>query len=210
VLHGVETWAGTLNGPCVFWLNDPAGTGNSSIAATVCQFLDQKQLLGASFFIRREQADSRNPSKIVLSIAHQLAMCSSLMGEALCTTLRVCPASYRRSVQEQITDFIIEPARVLDGRSTLCIVVDALDDCFLDEDEQSDGNLLLILFQQLPSLSGRLKLFVTSRGDLASQIRNHYDYKKTTQWQQVVKMYNLDSIIELPGEQGCPPCQTQR
>jgi hypothetical protein len=201
VLQAIETWAVASKGPCVFWLNGPVGTGKSSIAATVCKFLDQQQLLGASFFVQLEQADHRNASNIVRSIAHQLAMRSDLVAEGLCAKLRDRPASYPRTVQEQITDFIIEPARALDEQSMHCIVIDALDDCFLDTREQPDGNLLLMLCRQLLSLSGRLKLFFTSCDDFATRIRIEQACSETTQLNNVMRIHDLDIISEPPGEQ---------
>jgi hypothetical protein len=201
VLRDIETWAGTLEGPGVFWLNGLAGTGKSTIAATACQYLDKKQLLGACFFIRREQADLRNASNIVCSIAHQLAMRSDLVAEGLCAKLRDRPASYPRTVQEQITDFIIEPARALDEQSMHCIVIDALDDCFLDTREQPGGKLLLILCRQLLSLSGRLKLFFTTCDELATRIRIQQEFNETAQLQKGMRIHDLEIISDLPGEQ---------
>jgi hypothetical protein len=190
VLHNIETWVGSSNGPCVFWLNGLAGTGKSTIAATVCERLDEKQLLGASFFVSRQQADSREASGIVRSIAHGLSSRNGLIAEALCTKLRESSASVPRSLQKQIAEFVIAPAHEMDAQSTLVIVIDALDECVLDERGRPGGDLLPSLVRQLLSSSGRLKLFITSRNE--RPIQHMFDGLYADAQQQVTQLHNLD------------------
>jgi thymidylate kinase len=102
----------------VFWLNGLAGTGKSTIATTICERLDKKQLLGASFFISRQQADTRDASNIVRSIAHGLTSRNRLIAEALCATLRDGSASVARCLGKQIADFMIVLARRLSKQAT--------------------------------------------------------------------------------------------
>jgi hypothetical protein len=193
VLHEIETWVETLNGPCVFWLNGLAGTGKSTIAATVCERLNEKHLLGASFFVSRQQADTRDASNIVRSIAHGLASGNRLISEALCATLRDNSVSVSRSLDKQIADFVTKPAHVLDDQSTLVVVLDALDECLLDVRGRPGGELVPVLVRQLLSLSGRLKLFITSRNELPSQ--QMFMKLSATAQQQITKLHDLDSAI---------------
>jgi hypothetical protein len=130
LLGDLLTWATALDSPCLFWLNGLAGTGKSTIARTLCERLNERGLLGASFFISRDQSDRREASNIVRSIAHQLAVRSRPMSEALCANLRETPVTTARSLQEQITDWIIIPARELPGNACFIIVIDALDESF--------------------------------------------------------------------------------
>jgi hypothetical protein len=193
VLHEIETWVETLNGPCVFWLNGLAGTGKSTIAATVCERLNEKHLLGASFFVSRQQADTRDASNIVRSIAHGLASGNRLISEALCATLRDNSVSVSRSLGKQIEDFVTKPAHVLDDQSTLVVVLDALDECLLDVRGRPGGELVPVLVRQLLSLSGRLKLFITSRNELP--IQQMFMKLSATAQQQITKLHDLDSTI---------------
>jgi hypothetical protein len=190
VLHIIETWVGSSNGPCVFWLNGLAGTGKSTIAATVCEHLDEQQLLGASFFVSRQQVDSREATGIVRSIAHGLASRNGLIAEALCTTLRESSASVPRSLKKQIAEFVIAPAHELDAQSTLVVVIDALDECLLDERGRPGGDLVPSLVRQLLSSSGRLKLFITSRNE--RPIQQMFDGLYADAQQQVTQLHNLD------------------
>jgi hypothetical protein len=193
VLHEIESWAATSNGPCVFWLNGLAGTGKSTIAATVCERLDEKHLLGASFFVSRQQADTRDAQGIVRSIAHELASRNRLISEALCATLRDSSVSVSRSLDKQMADFVTKPARVLDAQSMLVIVIDALDECYLDVNGRPGGELVLVLVRQLLSLSGRLKLFITSRNEVP--IQQMFIKLAETAQQKVTKLHDLDKAI---------------
>jgi hypothetical protein len=190
VINEIEAWASSSNVPCVFWLNGLAGTGKSTIAATVCERLEEEQLLGASFFISRQQADTRDASNIVRSIAHGLATRNSLIAEALSAKLRDSPVSASRSLEKQIADFVTIPARGLDERSSFVIVIDALDECSLDGRGRPGGDLVLILVQQLLSLSGRLKLFITSRNEVL--IEQMFKKLAETAQQQVTQLHGLD------------------
>jgi hypothetical protein len=190
VLHEIETWAGASNGPCVFWLNGLAGTGKSTIAATICEHLEDKQLLGASFFVSRQHADRRDASDIVRSIAHGLASRNRLITKKLCAILRKKSSAVSRSIETQITDFVITPAHEMDAQSTLVIVIDALDECFLDARGRPGGDLLLELVRQLLSLSGRLRLFITSRNELS--IQRMFNELFASARQQIMKLHDLD------------------
>jgi hypothetical protein len=191
VIRDIETWVGTLNGPCVFWLNGLAGTGKSTIAASVCARLDEKKLLGGSFFINRQQAETRDASNIVRSVAHELASRNSLIAEALCAKLRESSASVPRSLEKQITDFLITPSQGLDEQLTLVVVIDALDECFVDARGRPGGHFLLTLVQRLLSLSGRLKLLITSRNEVP--IQQMFSQLDATARQQVMKLHDLDT-----------------
>jgi hypothetical protein len=190
VINEIEAWARSSNGPCVFWLNGLAGTGKSTIAATVCERLEEEHLLGASFFISRQQADTRDASNIVRSIAHGLATRNSFVAEALSAKLRESPASASRSLEKQIADFVTIPAGAMDKQSSLVIVIDALDECFLDGRGRPGGDVVLLLVQQLLSLSGRLKLFITSRNEVL--IEQMFKKLAETAQQQVTQLHGLD------------------
>jgi hypothetical protein len=192
VLQDIMAWATASNSPCVFWLNGLAGTGKTTIARTLCQHLHDKKLLGASFFISRDQPDRRNPSNIVRSIAHQLALVQDPVSDALCTKLREKPVSATRSLRDQITDFVVIPARELHGTASFIIVIDALDECIVDFVGRPGGELLLLLVRQLMQLGGRLRLLLTSRGEIPIQdMFRELSVAAPT----VVKLQDLDTVM---------------
>jgi hypothetical protein len=166
LLQDVLAWAIASTSPCVFWLNGLAGTGKSTIARTLCERLHEQGLLGASFFISRGQADRRDASNIVRTIAHQLAFSRRPVSEALCAELRETPLSVTRSLQQQISDFIIAPSRALLEGTCFIIIIDALDESSPDSRGRPGGELLLLLVRQLLQLDGRVRLFITSRNEI--------------------------------------------
>jgi hypothetical protein len=192
LLEDLLAWATASDSPGLFWLNGLAGTGKSTIARTLCNRLHDQDLLGASFFISRDQSDRREASNIVHSIAYQLAVRWRSVSDALCAKLREMPVSATRSLQQQITDFIITPARELPGDASFIIVIDALDEAFSNFAGRPGGDLLLLLGQQLLQLDGRVRLFLTSRNE--TSIQQMFN-KLSANPQKVVKLHDLDNTI---------------
>jgi hypothetical protein len=193
LLKGLLSWATALDSRYLFWLSGLAGTGKSTIARTLCERLHDQGLLGASFFISRDQSDRRAASSIVCSIACQLAVRWPSVLDALCAKLRGTPADLApRSLQDEITDFIITPALELPGGASLIIVIDALDEAFSNFDGRPGGDLLLILGQQLLRLNGRVRLFITSRNE--KPIQQMFDQLSASS-QEVLKLHDLDHTM---------------
>ncbi|KAM0492998.1 hypothetical protein ACHAP8_009527 [Fusarium lateritium] len=76
LLEEVEVWIKDTaqQSKTMFWLNGMAGTGKSTISRTISQFLSQDGRMGATFFFKRGEADRGGISKLVSTIARQLAM----------------------------------------------------------------------------------------------------------------------------------------
>jgi hypothetical protein len=188
LLHDLLAWAGASDSSCAFWLNGLAGSGKSTIARTLCERLHVQGLLGASFFVSRQHPDRRDASNIVRSIAYQLATRQRSFSDALCAQLREASISATRSLQQQIADFIITPARGLPSDSSFTVVIDGLDESFLDPLGRPGGDLLRLLVQQMLQLNGRLRLLLTSRAEPA--IHRMFDQLSST---TVVRLHDLDT-----------------
>jgi hypothetical protein len=76
ILADLEAWASDDLSTKVYWLVGMAGTGKSTILHTLCEILDRKNKLGASFFCSRGSENARNARLIVPTIAHSLASTS--------------------------------------------------------------------------------------------------------------------------------------
>jgi hypothetical protein len=197
VLTEVSKWAGSSDGSCVFWLNGLAGTGKSTIARTICRHLEKSEgRLGASFFVSRQDQARRNASNIVRTIAHQLALHNRSFGEALCMHIRDYPAlTTSRSLEKQITDLIVTPAAALpvNNQCPVLIVIDALDECPWDSRGWPAGELVLLLVRGLLTLSGRLKLFITSRAE--PSIQRMFNQLTAGRAHMVMKLHELDKSM---------------
>jgi hypothetical protein len=194
LLEDLMTWATDSNSSCVFWLNGLAGTGKSTIARTFCERLDAHGLLGASFFISRDQSERRDASNIVRSIAHQLAVCWRPVSDALCAELCETPTSKARSLRQQITDFLIIPACALSATKSFILVIDALDEAITDFLDRPGGDLLLLLVPQLLQLAGRVRLLITSRNEIPIQ-QMFKELSATPQTVNTVKLHELDKVV---------------
>ena len=76
ILADLEAWALDDLSSKVYWLMGMAGTGKSTISQTLCEILDGKNMLGASFFCSQGSDNTRNARLIIPMIAHSLASTS--------------------------------------------------------------------------------------------------------------------------------------
>jgi Mg-chelatase subunit ChlI len=63
------------NQPSIVWINGVAGTGKSTVAATITHTLADSQNLGGSFFFSRNgEAEQVNSDLLFATLAHELAL----------------------------------------------------------------------------------------------------------------------------------------
>jgi hypothetical protein len=194
LLADIMSWAEAPDTSLVFWLNGLAGTGKSTIARTICDRLESRGLLGASFFFSRQVADRRNAAGALRTIAYQLAKQHPALSKAIATTLQDSPElSFSEGVQKLITELLIKPGTLLAADAGLVIVIDALDECTEDGIGHPGGDLLPLLLRGLLQLSGRVKLFLTSRAE--PEIRRLFDLAALGSQQRIVQLHDLDGSV---------------
>jgi hypothetical protein len=141
------------------WLNGMAGTGKTAIASTFARNMEDQGILGATFFIDRQQAERRDLSRIVQTLAYALAVHNQEQLRAVWTVLRDDPTFERLSYQEQARLLIKKPLDF--GRpETLVVVIDGLDECGAAE----GATLVHTLVASLTNHP--IKLFLTSRNEV--------------------------------------------
>jgi hypothetical protein len=159
ILREIEDWAlAPKDNLSVYWLTGMAGTGKTTIAKSICNFLEDSELLGGSFFISRNVAGTRDPANIVCTLAHDLSRISRTARTRLVESLKSQPNAHDRPTDELVYELIAKPAQ----HERLVLVIDALDECNTVEGREG-GDLLPTL---LSSLRGtQMKLFITSRNE---------------------------------------------
>jgi hypothetical protein len=136
-----------------------AGTGKTAIASTFAKNSQQEGILGATFFIDRQQEERRDLRRIVQTIAYDLAKHSHTQLSAVWTVLRDDPTFERLTYQEQVRLLIKNPLDTI-RPETLVIVIDGLDEC----GASNGASLLNTLVKSLAHHP--IKLFVTSRNEV--------------------------------------------
>lgn len=146
-------------------MNGAAGTGKSTIARTVARAFADQQQLGASFFFKRGEGERGNAKRFFTTIAIQLVSRVSGLGPGIKKAIEADPDISEKNLKDQFEKLILHP--LLDSAypqaAVLLIVIDALDECELD----NDIRMILQLLSRTKDLkSVSLRVFVTSRPEL--------------------------------------------
>lgn len=163
LLSDLFTWSVDWSAPGIFWLSGMAGTGKSTIAWSLCEFLALNGLLGGSFFCSRTgSAELSDARRIIPTIARQLARVNADYEVLLLKLLAVDPDVAQKSIKSQNHGLLQRLLKALPNRRGLqtIFVIDALDDCIEEDDI---GALLDQLIALVTSLTPSLKLFISSR-----------------------------------------------
>ncbi|THU87088.1 hypothetical protein K435DRAFT_682341, partial [Dendrothele bispora CBS 962.96] len=136
ILKDIEEWADGTSPVKTFgyWICGMAGTGKSTIAKSVCDTMKSRKMLAATFFCSRQFPECRDHSKIIPTIAYQMAQFSPLFGRVLVTILEGNPDIVSKPPSEQLEMLLFEPwMKVvnIEGMHSFSsvIIIDALDEC---------------------------------------------------------------------------------
>ncbi|KAH7339308.1 hypothetical protein B0J17DRAFT_716346 [Rhizoctonia solani] len=186
VLGQLVAWVSYSNPGSVYWINGMAGTGKTTIAYSLCQELDASRRLAATFFCSCLLPECRDISRIIPTIAYQLARCSHPFRFVLSGVLGDDPDAHTRLPHLQFDALLSQPLlRVKDTLPDhLVVVVDALDEC---DDKESMSQILDILLTKSSTLP--IRFIVSSRPE--SEIRGEM-VKQHDQVQSRVVLHELD------------------
>jgi hypothetical protein len=168
-----------------------AGTGKTTIAHSLCKWLDEHAQLGASFFCSRVSPLCRRIDKIVPTIAYQLGRFSQAYRFALCQVLEDDPDAAVREIGVQFEKLIMNPMRSMENMTpSAVVVIDALDECEDQDGAETIIDLLLAHAVDLP-----IKFFITSRPE--SFIREKMLESNGSLLLNVIHLHDIEaSIVE--------------
>ncbi|KAG8724104.1 hypothetical protein FRC09_000317 [Ceratobasidium sp. 395] len=160
LLEQLRTWAYDDQAPKIYWLNGMAGTGKTTIAYSLCKYLQSVQKLGASFFCSQRLPECRDVNRIVPSISYRLSLFSVPFRHALASVLQDDEDAYNQPLQEQFDALFVKPLQeTMDTfPDNVVIVIDALDEC---DDQGGIAKIITTLLSHAAGLP--VKFFVTSR-----------------------------------------------
>jgi hypothetical protein len=123
--------------------------------------------LGASFFFTKGGGDVSHVGKFVTSIAVQLARNVPAARQHICRAIAERPDISEQSLRDQWHHLVLGPLSALDDSgdiNCLNLVIDALDECYDD----NDIRVVIGLLAEARELSApRLRIFLTSRPEVA-------------------------------------------
>ncbi|KAG8731447.1 hypothetical protein FRC11_004127 [Ceratobasidium sp. 423] len=190
ILEELRNWSRDPTSAMIYWMNGMAGTGKTTIAYSLCSWLEENMLLGASFFCSRISASCRDLSQVLPTIAYQLAHYSSAYRSALCSIIEDDPDVGSRNVTRQFDKLLKEPlSKIGDAIPGVVIVIDALDEC---QDQNGVRLMLEVLLRLTPSMP--LKFFIASRPE--PSIRDKM-LSSTSSSPSILHLHNIEqSIVE--------------
>ncbi|GAB1525855.1 hypothetical protein RhiTH_009021 [Rhizoctonia solani] len=131
LLADLYQWSDSLDDKPVYLMSGIAGTGKTTIAYSLAKLLEDDSRLGASFFCTRAAASCKDASRIIPSIAYQLARYSTAFQSALCLVLDADPDLGSRNMTTQFKRLLREPLLQVKDKipKHTVVVLDALDEC---------------------------------------------------------------------------------
>ncbi|KAK6991819.1 NACHT domain-containing protein, partial [Favolaschia claudopus] len=134
-LSSLKSWAydNTCN---TLWMHGPAGTGKSSIARSFCQELAMDKNPGANFFFKRGDFSRESARGLFPTLAYQMAIHSKEFGNAVATVMQKDPSVVSKTLAAQFQKLIIEPWNIAMPSEDMVIVIDGLDECCSEGDQQ--------------------------------------------------------------------------
>ena len=171
----------------IYALDGLAGIGKSTVAKTVAQELRRRRWLGASFLFSRSEDDRKSAKLFFGTIAFQLSEYSKEIALRIGEALEVNPDASGKQLQDQFRDLIIQPLQRCEqaSKSTILIVIDALDECDVQDAERL-LSLFLLEIRKVPNL----KIFFTMRPE--HHIRN---ILLRYRFHQLYRLHEIESSI---------------
>ena len=192
ILAELEEWALDDTASKVCWLNGMAGTGKTSIAHTISERLDEKQMLGASFFCSRSASEEvRNASLIIPTIAAKLSQASPPLRSAMIQIIEKEPdVGSMHTLSKQFRLLLLEPIRRALGPSVKTykiVVIDALDECV---NLGTVEKLVQSVVDYTPAMP--LKFFISSRD--TTRIRGAFHHNRT-HLPKILSLHNIERTV---------------
>ncbi|KAG5653103.1 hypothetical protein H0H81_002328 [Sphagnurus paluster] len=177
ILEDLNVWASDSNQKKVYWMVGMAGTGKSTISHTLCEILDGKNLLGASFFASRASNKTNDARLIVPVIAYGLARDSPSLTSEILKAVKNDPALAEptyNNLYEQFQKLVYDPIcknRSKNAGQYKVIIIDALDEC-------TDFKLVFSLIQLVLKFTSDIPLKVLISSCDETLIRNAFNSKQ--------------------------------
>ncbi|KAJ7208649.1 WD40-repeat-containing domain protein, partial [Mycena pura] len=142
----------------ILWFSGVAGSGKSTIAASIAKHFRELDSLGAFVFFSRNKENS--PRAVLHGIANSLAMLNLEFKATLCHTLEQNFSIVNADINTQFQKLLLDPLNAILANCNIIVILDALDECSDDEWRRTLVSLIANDFSRLPR---NIRFFITSR-----------------------------------------------
>ena len=159
LFNELSNWMNNKNSKVMIVTAGP-GFGKSVLSAKVCELYKERGQLAAYHFCDFRNSDSRNPHRILQSLASQMYENVKEFRDKLTEVLR--REHSRNSLSDAFRVLLKEPLHALDREEPMLIVVDALDESTADV----KCEFLELISDEFSELPAWIKILITSRPEL--------------------------------------------
>jgi hypothetical protein len=151
----------------VLWVYGLAGTGKSTLSATIAKIVHGLRRLGAFFFFNRD-IPQRNFATLIRTLAYRLAMFDAHFGAAISRVVEQNDNISEMPLEFQFKNLLSGSAlkSVEWSGGPIVFIIDALDECGSEADRK---NLLQVLSKGFSDLPTYIRIMVVSRQELDIQ-----------------------------------------
>lgn len=147
-----------------------AGTGKSTISRTVAQYLAEQKVPSASFFFKKGEGDRGRAALFFTTLTAQLVQQLPCIVPHVRAAIEADMNISDKAKNEQFEKLILGPLNKCEGQQStiVSIVIDALDECDLEDEEAI--SMVHLLTRAMEVTSVRLRFFITSRPELRMRL----------------------------------------
>jgi hypothetical protein len=166
LLDEIIAWVHDPKSERILWLSGGADTGKSSVANSVAQQFHLLRRLGASFRFSRGVTRPETPGHLFGNICRQLALFNVQLRNSVLSAISHGYGG-AMSLRMQARTLIVETTKDTEIVGPVLIVIDALDECGVDdvETEPKRGTLVRAIVEEFPALPPSIKVLITSRDE---------------------------------------------
>lgn len=143
----------------MFWLHGVAGSGKSTVNATIAEYCRDMSCLGAFLFFKRGQ---RQEESVIPTIAYRLASFDPAIAKHVAAAVERNNGIAEASVESQFEKLIMQPLTSASSevQTPIIVILDALDEYGTPGTRR---RLLQVLRREIPNLPSNFRFFITSR-----------------------------------------------
>ncbi|KAF5310908.1 hypothetical protein D9619_008233 [Psilocybe cf. subviscida] len=168
VMDDIDNWINSIGGSeyqgHIAWLTGPAGCGKSAIIQTISERCRDQQIPVASFFFLHDDSTRNHIQPLVASLSYQLSVSPGFPGaeDRANQIIDADPLIFSQHIEKQFSNLIIALVRDVPLGKPVVLLIDGLDECISEDDQQYLIHMIHVLVaQRNPSVP--LKIMFASR-----------------------------------------------